>query len=94
MPSASIRPILKPPKSTTFDDQLRYNTTSHEFWRDLESSSPQYFGPPSPEIDFAWARLLLGEIAGISDGELRLNPDLHFEDQDPEPSHWALPHRY
>lgn len=49
---------------------------------DLESSSPQYFGPPSPEIDLVWARLLLGEFPGISDDELRPNPGLRFEDQD------------
>jgi Mycotoxin biosynthesis protein UstYa len=85
-PPASIFPVLKPPKPTTFDDQLWYNTASHEFWRDLDSSSPQYFGPPSPEIDFAWNRLLLGEFPGISDDEIRLNADLHFEDQDRNPA--------
>ncbi|KAG4444146.1 hypothetical protein IFR05_000375 [Cadophora sp. M221] len=67
---------------TIFDDNLRYNSTTHEFCRDLDPQQPQYFGLPSPEIDSAWVELLHGEFLGISDEEARENPDLDFNEED------------
>jgi hypothetical protein len=81
-----LKPSLNPPKTTIFDDQLQYNDTSKEFWRDLDTSLPQYFGPPGPEIDRAWAELLRGEFLGVSSTEILFNPDLHFNDKDLNPA--------
>ncbi|KAK0102769.1 hypothetical protein ONS95_006366 [Cadophora gregata] len=81
----SLRPNLKPPRPTIFDDQLRFNSTSHEFWRDLDSQQPQYFGRPSPDIDLAWEELLHGEFLGISDKEALQNPHLDFDEEERVP---------
>ena len=74
------------PVTVEFDDQLQYNNPTHEFWREFDPSLPQYFGKPNPQIDHAWAHLLLGKFPGISADELSQNEDLSFDEEDRYPS--------
>ena len=84
--------------TTKFEDILRYNDSSHEFWQDFTSQPagpfPRYFGSPSPLVDAAWSQLLLGEFPGVSDGEIAANPTLRQtfveDDRNPETGHFHI----
>ncbi|KAJ5166341.1 uncharacterized protein N7482_005122 [Penicillium canariense] len=41
-----------------FSGKLGFNEELGKVYRDIDRSEPQYVGPPSPEIDGAWADLL------------------------------------
>lgn len=43
-----------------FTGRLNYNESSGLLYREVDPSSVQYFGEPSPEIDAAWDELLRG----------------------------------
>jgi hypothetical protein len=43
-----------------FSGALKYNTETKDVFRDIDPSEPQYFGPPSPDVDAAWDKLLAG----------------------------------
>lgn len=43
-----------------FSGKLAFNEEIGKVYRDIDSSEPQYFGPPSPDIDDAWADLMRG----------------------------------
>ena len=81
-----------------FEDTLRYNDSSHEFWRDFTSRPagpfPRYFGAPSTLVDAAWSQLLLGEFLGLSDEEIAGNPSLRGtfveNDRNPETGHFHI----
>lgn len=43
-----------------FTGKLWFDEQTDTAYRDIDPSQTQYFGPPSPEIDAAWADLLRG----------------------------------
>jgi hypothetical protein len=45
-----------------FSGRLWYREDTGMIYRDIDPSEPQYFGPPNPGIDAAWADLLRGTI--------------------------------
>ncbi|KAB8208585.1 hypothetical protein BDV34DRAFT_222267 [Aspergillus parasiticus] len=72
-----------------FTGKFYYNEETQMIEREVDSTKPQYAGPPSPEIDAAWAELLRGEFPAITDQEatpykphIEKSPDTgnyHFE---------------
>lgn len=52
----------------------------------MNKSLPQYFGPPSPEIDAAWKNLLWPEYPAVSHKEMKWNKHLDFEEGDRLPA--------
>ena len=44
-----------------YTNTLMYNETSKHVQRVIDPDEPQYFGPPSREIDEAWGELLHGK---------------------------------
>lgn len=52
-----------------FSGELAYNTTSKQLYREINPSSPQYFGQPSPEIDAAWHELMENEYIVMTEEE-------------------------
>lgn len=44
-----------------FSGRLWFDKDTETVYRDIDPSEPQYFGPPSPEIDAAWSDLLRGK---------------------------------
>ncbi|KAE8358393.1 hypothetical protein BDV27DRAFT_163623 [Aspergillus caelatus] len=53
----------------TFTGKFYYNEETQMIEREVDPTKPQYAGPPSPEIDAAWAELLRGEFPAITDQE-------------------------
>jgi hypothetical protein len=47
-------------EESVFSGKLWFDEKTETVYRDIEPSEPQYFGPPSPGIDAAWADLLRG----------------------------------
>lgn len=43
-----------------FSGKLAFSEELGKVYRDIDPSEPQYFGPPSPGIDSAWADLMRG----------------------------------
>ena len=91
-------PIPLETTTITFEDILRFNDSSHEFWRDFASRAAEpylpYFGAPSTLIDAAWSQLLLGEFPGVSDEEIATNPGLQRtfveNDRNPRTGHFHI----
>ncbi|GKT97831.1 hypothetical protein FLAG1_00169 [Fusarium langsethiae] len=81
----SKEPVPLKLKTTNFDDLLRYNTTSHQVYREMDPSLPEYFGTPSPAIDAAWEKLLRYQYPAVSDEEIASNPALSFASTDKHP---------
>lgn len=81
----SKEPVPLKLKTINFDDLLRYNTTTHEVYREMDSSLPQYFGRPNPAIDTAWEKLLRYQYPAVSDDEIASNPALSFSPKDKHP---------
>ncbi|KAL6924720.1 hypothetical protein FSHL1_001970 [Fusarium sambucinum] len=81
----SNEPVPLKLKTTNFDDLLRYNTTSHQVYREMDPSLPQYFGNPSPAIDATWKKLLRYQYPAVSDEEIASNPALSFTSTDKHP---------
>ncbi|PIG81013.1 hypothetical protein AARAC_006062 [Aspergillus arachidicola] len=52
-----------------FTGKFYYNEETQMIEREVDPTKPQYAGPPSPEIDAAWAELLRGEFPAITDQE-------------------------
>jgi hypothetical protein len=44
-----------------FTGKFAFNQETGKVYRDIDPSQPQYFGPPSPEIDDAWADMMRGK---------------------------------
>ena len=47
-------------QKVTYTSAFGYNATSKTYYREFDSSQPQYVGTPTPEIDKAWEELLDG----------------------------------
>ncbi|OGM49341.1 hypothetical protein ABOM_003616 [Aspergillus bombycis] len=52
-----------------FTGKFFYNDETQKIEREVDPTRPQYAGPPSPEIDAAWAELLRGEFPAITEEE-------------------------
>lgn len=48
-----------------FSGKLWFNESTETVYRDIDPSETQYFGPPTPEIDAAWANLLRGNSLSV-----------------------------
>ncbi|KAJ5919450.1 hypothetical protein N7466_010393 [Penicillium verhagenii] len=61
-----------------FSGKLAFSKENGKVYRDIDSSQPQYFGLPSPDIDNAWADILRGEFVRMTDEEAGpYTPDLN-----------------
>lgn len=47
-------------ETVTYTSALRYDESSQTYYREFDSSRPQYVGQPGPAIDHAWHQLLEG----------------------------------
>ena len=56
---ADVRPFVAY-EERTFTGKFYYNDETQMIEREVDPTKPQYAGPPSPEIDAAWAELLRG----------------------------------
>lgn len=49
-------------QQVTYTSAFRYNETSRAYYREYDTSEPQYIGTPNKDIDKAWGKLLSGTI--------------------------------
>ncbi|GMG34670.1 unnamed protein product [Aspergillus oryzae] len=57
-----------------FTGKFYYNEETQMIEREVDPTKPQYAGPPSPEIDAAWAELLRGIYSYFTIKYLTTNP--------------------
>ena len=62
-------------QKVTYTSAFRYNATSKTYYREFDSSQPQYVGTPTPEIDKAWEELLAGTSSRLFTVETELTGD-------------------
>ena len=59
-----------------FTGWISYNATEDDVYRVLDPNEPQYFGPPSKEMDAAWDHLLYGQYVAMTEEEAARYPGI------------------
>ncbi|KAF2993510.1 hypothetical protein E8E13_001099 [Curvularia kusanoi] len=59
-----------------FTGWISYNATEDDVYRVMDPNEPQYFGPPSKDMDAAWDDLLYGQYVAMTREEAARYPGI------------------